>query len=50
MSDASFILNYVRACAGGKLALAECGPMWQVLVIVVLLVLAVAALLILRRR
>ena len=50
MSDADFVLNYVQACAGGKLAMAECGPIWQMAVIAAFLVLAVAALLILRLR
>jgi len=50
MSDGNFILNYVQVCASGKLAMAECGPMWQMATIAVLLVLAVAALLFLRLR
>jgi len=50
MSDGNFILSYVQVCASGKLAMAECGPMWQMAIIAVLLVLAVAALLILRLR
>jgi hypothetical protein len=50
MSDGNFILNYVQVCASGKLAMTECGPMWQMAVIALLLVLAVAALLFLRLR
>jgi len=50
MSDGNFILSYVQVCASGKLAMAECGPMWQMATIAVLLVLAVAALLFLRLR
>ncbi len=50
MSTSSFVISYVQACASGKLALGECGPMWQMLVIAVLLVLAVGTLLVLRLR
>jgi hypothetical protein len=50
MSNANFILNYMQVCASGKLAMAECGPMWQMAVIAVFLVLALAVLLVLRLR
>ena len=38
----------MQSCAGGKLSLSDCGPAWQMLVIVVLLVLAVSTLVALR--
>jgi hypothetical protein len=50
MSNANFILNYMQVCASGKLAMAECGPIWQMAVIAVFLVLALAVLLVLRLR
>jgi hypothetical protein len=50
MSGANFILNYVQACASGKLSMAECGPIWQMAVIAVFLLLALAVLLVLRLR
>ena len=50
MNDADFVLNYVHACTSGKLAMAECGPIWQMAVIAVFLLLALAVLLVLRLR
>jgi hypothetical protein len=50
MSTGNFVVNYVQACASGRLAMTECGPIWQMGVIAALLVLAVAALLFLRLR
>lgn len=45
-----FVVSYVQACGTGKLALAECGAVWQMGVIGLLLVSAIAALLVLRMR
>ena len=50
MSDQDFIVNYIQACTGGKLPLSECGPIWQLFVIMAFLVAAVAVLLVLRMR
>jgi hypothetical protein len=44
------ILWYLNACASGKLELSECGPVWQMLIIVIFLVAAVAALVVIRLR
>ena len=48
MGSFGFIMSYLQSCAGGKLALSDCGPVWQMLVIAVLLVLAVSTLIALR--
>jgi maltodextrin utilization protein YvdJ len=50
MSGQNFILSYVSSCASGKLGIAECGPVWQILVIAVFLIVAVVALIVLRLR
>jgi hypothetical protein len=41
MGSENFILSYVHACAGGKLAFAECGPVWQLGIIATLLTAAI---------
>ena len=48
MGNLGFVMTYVQSCAGGNLALSDCGPAWQMLVIVVLLLLAVSTLIALR--
>ena len=48
MGNLAFIAIYLDSCASGKLPLADCGPAWQMLVIVVLLVLAISTLAVLR--
>ena len=50
MGNLAFIATYLDFCASGKLPLADCGPAWQMLVIVVLLVLAILTLAVLRLR
>lgn len=50
MGNLGFIINYFESCVGGKLALSDCGPAWQMLVIVVLLMLAIFTLAALRFR
>ena len=50
MGNNDFILSYVNSCASGKLALSECGPIWQLGVIVVFLLVAVLALMAMRFR
>jgi len=50
MSSQSVVLAYLQSCTSGKLALADCGPMWQLLVIAVLLLIALVALLVLKLR
>ena len=43
MSTADVVVDYVRSCASGAVASADCGPMWQVTTIaVIVLVLSVA--------
>ncbi len=41
MGDENFILIYVQACTGGKLAFADCGPVWQLGIIATLLTIAI---------
>jgi hypothetical protein len=48
MRNIDFILTYLQSCASGKVVLSDCGPAWQLLIIVVLLLLAVSTLLVLR--
>ena len=50
MNNLNFILNYAHACSNGKLALAECGPVWQFGVIALFLAFAVTTLIVLRLR
>lgn len=48
MIDENFVFTYLKACGTGQLALAECGPVWQMGIIGLLLASAIAALLVLR--
>jgi len=41
MGSGNFILAYVQSCAGGKLALSDCGPVWQLGIIATLLMAAI---------
>jgi H+/Cl- antiporter ClcA len=50
MGAQNFIVNYIQACTGGKLPFSECGPIWQMFVILAFLVAAIAVLLVLRMR
>lgn len=50
MGSQNFILTYAQACSSGKLALSECGPVWQFGVIAVLLMSAITILIVLRMR
>jgi len=50
VSNPDFVAVYVQSCASGKLALSECEPAWQLLVIIVLLLLASSTLAALRLR
>lgn len=50
MDGQNFILSYVQSCASGRIALSDCGPVWQMGVIAGLLVISVAALLFVRFR
>jgi hypothetical protein len=50
MGSQNFILSYVQACTSGKLALSECGPVWQLGIIVALLASAITVLILLRLR
>ena len=44
------VLELVNACSSGRLALSDCGPVWQLGVIAAFLVVMVATLLVLRLR
>jgi hypothetical protein len=50
MGNPEFIVAYVSACTRGALGVGDCGPVWQLGVIVALLLAAVVALVILRLR
>ena len=50
MGNQNFIFSYIEACASGSLRLADCGPVWQMGIIVALLVLAMGILIALRWR
>jgi len=50
MNTQNFILTYVQSCTSGKLAVSDCGPIWQMGVIGVFLVAAVLALVVMRLR
>ena len=50
MGDRGFIIEYVRSCTAGALALTDCGPVWQLATIAALLLFAIATLVILRLR
>jgi maltodextrin utilization protein YvdJ len=50
MGGQNFIISYVQACTGGKLPFSECGPIWQMFLILAFLVAAIAVLLVLRMR
>jgi len=43
-----FIWQYVGSCISGRLSAAECAPMWQFGIIILLLVFAVAGLVVIR--
>ena len=48
MDNLSFLTTYVHSCASGKLAIADCSVVWQMLVIVMLLVAAISTLVVMR--
>lgn len=48
MSSENFILSYVHACTVGKLALSDCGPVWQLGIIATILTAAIMLLAFLR--
>jgi len=50
MSSQAIVLAYIQSCTSGKLALSDCGPIWQLLVIVTFLLIAIATLVVLRMR
>ena len=50
MDNFSFVVMYVQSCTVGKLGLSDCGPVWQLGVILALLVILVTALLVMRLR
>ncbi len=48
MDNGNFILSYVQACASGRLALSDCGPVWQLGIIATLLMGGIMLLVLLR--
>ncbi len=50
MGDRGIIIEYVRSCTAGSLAMSDCGPVWQLGIIAACIVAAVVALVILRLR
>ena len=48
MASQKLVLGYLHACTSGALPLSECGPVWQLGIIVVLLASALLALVVLR--
>ncbi len=50
MGSEHFVITYIQACTSGKLALSECGPIWQLGIIAALLVTALLVLTLLRMR
>ncbi|MDH5535490.1 MAG: hypothetical protein OEZ08_07970 [Betaproteobacteria bacterium] len=50
MSSVELIVQYVSSCFDGALSVSECGPVWQLGIIVVLLVVFIAGFIVLRMR
>ena len=50
MSTQGFLMAYVASCTSGALRAADCGPVYQVLIIAVLLVIAIGTLVVMRLR
>jgi hypothetical protein len=50
MGDRGIVIEYVRSCTAGSLGMSDCGPVWQLGIIVAFLVVAIATLLVLRLR
>ena len=48
MTNQAFVISYIKSCASGTLKMGECGPVWQVAVILALLTAAIGALVFLR--
>jgi hypothetical protein len=48
MTTAAFLFEYLHACANGTLKIDDCGPVWQLGVILTLLVAATGVLIFLR--
>jgi len=48
MNNGNFIWTYLHMCGAGKLPLSDCGPVWQIGIIVVILVCSIAFLIVLR--
>ncbi len=50
MGDRGIVIEYVRSCTAGTLAMSDCGQVWQLGVIASFLVIAIVTLIILRLR
>ena len=48
MTTTSFLINYVYGCSTGALKMGDCGPVWQMAVIITLLIAAIGALVVMR--
>lgn len=48
MGKFEFIWEFIGACIGGRLQSAECAPLWQFGILILLLVFAVAGLVVIR--
>ena len=50
MGDRGIIIEYVRSCTAGSLAMSDCGPVWQLGIIAACLAAAIVTLIVLRLR
>jgi hypothetical protein len=48
MKSQDFLISYINGCATGAVKIGECGPVWQLGVILTLLAVAVGALIVMR--
>jgi hypothetical protein len=49
MPNLEFVFKYVQYCTGGA-PMGDCGPVWSLVLILILLIIAVTALLVMRFR
>jgi hypothetical protein len=50
VGDRGIIIEYVRSCTAGSLAISDCGPVWQLGIIAACLAAAIVTLVVLRLR
>lgn len=48
MTNQTYLSSYIQGCASGTLKMGDCGPVWQIAVILALLTAAIGALVFLR--